>query len=88
MGMAEEKKYRLEQNRPECIGCGACVAVAPDYWEMADDGKSSITRGKKRDDGWEEKIISEKDFQHNKEAADSCPVTVIHLTLIDEKKEQ
>jgi ferredoxin len=85
--MTEEKKYKLEHNRPECIGCGACVAVAPDYWEMADDGKSSIIKGKDRADGWQEKDITEKDYPHNKEAADSCPVNVIHLTLIEEKKE-
>jgi ferredoxin len=85
--MTDEKKYKLEHNRPECIGCGACVAVAPDYWEMADDGKSSIIKGKDRDDGWQEKDIAEKDFQHNKEAADSCPVSVIHITPVDEKKE-
>ncbi|MFA6073672.1 MAG: ferredoxin [Candidatus Woesearchaeota archaeon] len=81
--MTEEKTYKLEQNRPECIGCGACVAVAPDFWEMVDDGKSSIIKSKTRDDGWEEKEISEKEFQHNKEAAESCPVTVIHLTNIN-----
>lgn len=85
--MADEKKYRLEQDHPNCIGCGACVAVAPDFWEMADDGKASITKCKVREDKWEEKEIIAKDLQQNKEAAESCPVNVIHLiSLEDDKK--
>lgn len=73
-------KYKLEHNRPECIGCGACAAVAPEFWEMNDDGKSDIKGGKAREDGWQELDIEEKDFEKNKEAAESCPVNVIHLT--------
>ena len=88
MKMAEEKeKYKLEHDRPNCIGCGACVAVAPDFWEMNDDGKADIKKGKNRPDGWQERDIDEKDFQENKDAAESCPVNVIHLKrLKDDKK--
>jgi len=75
-----DKKYKMEHNRPECIGCGACAAVAPDFWEMNDDGKSDIVNAKDREDGWQEMDLEEKDFEQNKEAAESCPVNVIHLT--------
>ncbi|MGV8169398.1 MAG: ferredoxin [Candidatus Nanoarchaeia archaeon] len=81
--MTDEKKYKLDQDHPNCIGCGACVAVAPDYWEMNEDGKASILKGKTREDKWEEREITEKDLQHNKEAAESCPVNVIHLTDLE-----
>lgn len=84
--MTDEKKYKLEQDHVNCIGCGACVAVAPDHWEMSDDGKASIIKGKKRDDSWEEQDITEKDLQHNKEAAESCPVTVIHITDMEKNE--
>lgn len=84
--MADEKKYKLEQNHPDCIGCGACVAVAPDFWEMVDDGKASIIKGTLREDKWEEKEIEGKDMQQNKEAAESCPVNVIHLTSVEDGK--
>jgi len=47
---------------------------------MDDDGKSDIVNCKKREDGWEELNIEEKDFEINKEAAESCPVNVIHIT--------
>jgi len=84
---SNKKKYKIEHNRPNCIGCGACVAVAPDYWEMNDDGKSDIIKGKDRkEDGWQEKDIEEKDFKENMEAAESCPVNVIHLKKLKENK--
>ena len=76
-------KFLLEHNRPDCIGCGACAAVAPEFWEMNDDGKSDITDGKDRDDAWQEREIEEKDFETNKHAAESCPVNVIHLKNAD-----
>ena len=82
--MTEEKKYKLEHNKPECIGCGACVAVAPDHWVMNDDGKADIIKGNNREDGWQEKDISEKDFKENMEAAQSCPVNVIHIKKMKE----
>jgi len=71
-------KFKIEYNRPECIGCGACAAVSPDYWEMMDDGKSSIKGGKKAGEK-EEKEIEEKDLATNKEAAESCPVDIISI---------
>jgi len=78
-----EKKFLLEYDRPNCIGCGACAAVAPEFWEMHDDGKSDIKGGKTRDDKWQELEIEGKDFEANKQAAESCPVNVIHLKKKD-----
>jgi len=82
--MAE--KYKLQHNKEECIGCSACEAVAPDFWEMNGDGKADIKKGEKLDDGTQEKDIDEKDFEANKEAADSCPVNAIHIIEKDSKK--
>lgn len=79
-------KYRIQHNRPDCIGCAACAAVAPDHWEMHEDGKSDIKGGKKLPNGWEEKDIDENEFNDNKEAAESCPVNVIHLIRLDTKE--
>ena len=80
-------KIKLQHNRPECIGCAACAAVAPDFWEMTSDGsKSDIKHGKNLESGWQELEIEEKDFQANKDAADCCPVNVIHITDKEGKK--
>lgn len=76
-------KYQVQHDRANCIGCGACAAVTQNFWEMADDGKSNLKGAKKQSSGIEELDIDEKDFNVNKEAADSCPVTVIHI--VDKK---
>lgn len=78
-------KYKIDHDRPGCIGCGACAAVAPDFWEMKEDGKSSIIGGAHVGDR-EILEIEEVNFKKNKEAADSCPVNVIHLIGPDGKK--
>ena len=76
-----EKKYLVQHDRPNCIGCAACAAVSPDFWEMNKDGKSDIIgcRKSKEDEEWQELDISEENFAENKEAAESCPVNVIHI---------
>lgn len=74
------KKYQIQHDKANCIGCGACAAVSPDFWVMNErDGKSDIVGGKKREDDMQELDIDEKDLQANKEAADSCPVNAIHI---------
>ena len=75
----QSSKYTLQHDRPNCIGCAACEAVAPDFWEMNGDGKSDIKGGKHLDNGWQELNFEEKDLQINKDGADSCPVNVIHI---------
>ena len=72
-------RYRIEHDRPNCIGCAACAAVAPDFWEMNADGKSDLKGASKTAGGGEEKDIEDSQFDANKAAADSCPVNVIHL---------
>lgn len=73
------KTYTLKHDRINCIGCGACATIAPKFWEMNDDGKSDIIGGEKKEKGWQERKISQEDFDINLEAAESCPVEVIHL---------
>lgn len=48
--------------------------ACPDFWSMADDGKS-VLKGAVDN----ELEVDEKDHACNKEAADSCPVNVIHV---------
>lgn len=48
-----------------CIGCGACVAVCPNVFEMDEDGKSRV----KNPSGDTEENIQK--------AIDACPVQAI-----------
>ncbi len=69
-------KYRIDHDRPNCIGCAACAAVLPENWKMNEDGKSDVINPE----------FEEKDFERNKEAADCCPVNVIHIINNENKK--
>jgi len=68
---------KIVQEREKCIGCGSCVAMCPKYWEMADDGKSRLIGSEKNAEGNYELKVEEVGC--NKEAADVCPVQIIHI---------
>ncbi|OIO65453.1 ferredoxin [Candidatus Woesearchaeota archaeon CG_4_10_14_0_2_um_filter_57_5] len=80
-------KYCISHNRPDCIGCGACAAIAPKKWHMDDEGKSHLEGSSTNDDGWELLDISDDEFQEQMDAAESCPVNVIHIKNLADKKE-
>ena len=65
-------KYKVILDRPNCIGCGACVAACPENWEMQSDGKTSQKK----------ELIEESEFSTNKEAEQVCPVDVISIKKI------
>ncbi|MFH2105666.1 MAG: ferredoxin [Candidatus Micrarchaeota archaeon] len=67
-----------------CIGCGACVAVCPKHWEMGDDGKSHLKSSKEKEKNFFHLDLNEMDG--NLEAAQSCPVTCIHINENGNKK--
>lgn len=58
---------KVEVDKDACIGCGACVAICPDVFEMGDDGKSAVKKGEVEEGGCAE------------QAANGCPVQCIKL---------
>ena len=78
------KKFKLQHERDICIGCGACAAVAPDFWIMNDDGKSDIVNGNHLSADLQELEIDE--IGPNQEAAEVCPVNCIHIYEDKKKK--
>lgn len=80
-------RYRITLDRVNCIGCGACAAICPNRWKMEDDGKSQIIGGEEAEEGRFVKDIEEAEFPDNHEAANSCPVNVIHLKNLDTDEE-
>lgn len=79
--------YRIEHDRPNCIACAACAITAPEFWKISEDGKSELAGSSHVVENGEitaEKLeIEEKDFEKNREAADMCPVNVIHIIRKD-----
>jgi ferredoxin len=57
---------KIAINQNTCIGCGACVSICPQNFEMK-DGKAHVKKAEVK------KITCEK------EAAESCPVNAISI---------
>ncbi|MFH1395604.1 MAG: ferredoxin [Candidatus Omnitrophota bacterium] len=53
----------------KCIGCGLCVQVAPEIYEMQED--KAVTKVDE---------IAEDKIEDAKNGADQCPVTAITLS--------
>ena len=51
-------------DRDLCIGCGLCASVAPEIFEMDDEGKAIV-------------LVEETEDAAAQEAADACPVGAI-----------
>lgn len=64
---------KITQRHEECIGCGACVALDPENWEM-DSGKA-ILKGATEENG---AMVKTVDTEGNvKQAESACPVKCI-----------
>ena len=74
---------KLIHERWKCIGCGACVAVADGFWEMAGDGKSRMkikhATKKTKDGELDEGELKANEVAPNEEAANVCPVGCIKV---------
>lgn len=53
----------VKVNKETCIGCGLCVSICPEIFEINDDGKA--------------KVKSQKKSPKLKEAIENCPVNAI-----------
>ena len=69
---------KIIHNKKDCISCGACAAINPEFWEMDPEGLADL-KGSKDVADHKELVIAEKDKESNQEAADVCPVNIIHV---------
>ncbi len=60
---------KVTVDKEKCIGCGACVAIAPEIFELR-DGKSYA----------KQEEISDELAEKAKEAANECPVQAITVS--------
>lgn len=73
-------RFIIEFNREGCIGAGSCEAACPKFWKLTDGIKADLLDGKKNEDNTvQTREIDEKDLKCNLEAAQACPVNVIHI---------
>ena len=59
---------KIKIDEEKCIGCGACAAVCEAVFELKDDGKAYVKKGKEKT-----KDTCVKD------AAEGCPVQAIKV---------
>lgn len=64
--MAEKKEIIIDKDK--CIGCGTCVGIADEYFELDKDGKSEVINQ-----------YDEKDKEVIEDAIKNCPVEAITL---------
>ena len=60
---------KIKVNRDACIGCGACQVIAPELFELDDEGISI------------EKVseVEEKEKENAIDASESCPTMAIEI---------
>ncbi len=58
---------KVKVNSDACIGCGACVSISPDVFELNDDGLSQAKVNE----------VQEDKKQDVMDAKDSCPTGAI-----------
>ncbi len=75
-------KYKVKYDREGCIGAASCTAFSKKF-KIVKDGKADLIGAKEVDEDMFELTIDEKNLEEMKEAAQSCPVNVIHI--YDEK---
>ncbi len=69
-------KFKLVLEREECTACESCVESCPDSFEMADDGFARVKDSKRVGSNDELEL---DDLGCAKEAAEGCPVNIIHI---------
>jgi ferredoxin len=70
---------KIIQKHKECIGCGACVAVCPKFWEMDKEEMKSKPKEGKKDEKTGNYELETKDIGCNQEAVDACPLRIIEI---------
>ena len=60
---------KAEIDKNGCIGCNLCADICPEVFRMAEDGLAEVYAE-----------ITDETVQAAKEAADTCPVSVITVS--------
>lgn len=78
--------YKVKVDRSLCIGAGSCNLVAPETFELDEEGKAVI---KKKDGTNSRDFVNYSEINDTEQnilsAGKSCPVNAIVIVEIDEK---
>ena len=65
--------------KKDCISCGACAAILPEFWLMDDEGLAHLKNSTPVNSHFEREIATADELNRNQEAADCCPVNIIKV---------
>ncbi len=72
--------FEIKQEHKNCIGCGACVSIDPEYWEFNDETNKAVLKGGKAlSDENDTYVLEVEKIGKFQETADACPVKCIFL---------
>ncbi len=69
--------------KQDCISCGACAAITPEFWVMDEQGLAHLKEAQPVNNHWERSIQTEEERARNQEAADCCPVNIIQVRKVE-----
>jgi len=87
MKKIRDMKKKVTHFKKDCISCGACEAISPEFWKLEESGIAQLVGATEVGDHWELIIDQESSVEINKDAADVCPVNIIHVEDIKEDDE-
>ena len=68
---------KIKHRQKECIGFDSCIELAPDYFEMNQDGEATLLHKIGKNGPWVEGEGFVSDIEGLDEAAAACPVQII-----------
>ncbi len=71
--------FKIIHHKQDCISCGACAAIAPEFWLMDEQGLAHLKEAVPVNSHWERSIMTEEERASNQEAAECCPVNIIKV---------
>lgn len=69
---------KITHQREKCIGCGACAAICPDFWSIAEDGKAKLKNSRINGKTGNDELEIAKNGC-NQDAAEACPAQIIKI---------
>lgn len=70
---------RIAHKKPECIGCTLCAEVAPNYWEMDEDGEAQLLHVIRKSGSFQYSEGFEEDRALLEKAVEGCPINIIRI---------
>ena len=70
---------RINQQREKCIGCNACVEIAPYRWRMSKkDGRCTLIGGEQKRNMYSV-VVGDEELIDTEKAIANCPVKIIQV---------